>query len=74
MQIRFGYELVYRCAQPVPMILMLEVHASRTPDLLRSDRLTTVPAVPLDQYIDGFGNRLCESSPPRAASGSRPTG
>jgi transglutaminase-like putative cysteine protease len=57
MQIRFGYELVYRCPQPVPMILMLEVHASRTPDLLCPDRLTAVPAVPLDKYIDGFGNR-----------------
>jgi transglutaminase-like putative cysteine protease len=56
MQIRFGYELVYRCAQPVPMILMLEVHPSRTRDLLRPDRLTAAPAVPLDRYMDGFGN------------------
>jgi len=57
MQIRFGYELVYGSQQPVPMILMLEVHASRTPDLLRHDLLTAVPAVPLDKYVDGFGNR-----------------
>jgi transglutaminase-like putative cysteine protease len=57
MQIRFGYEIVYRCPQPVPMILTLEVHASRTADLLRPDRLTAAPAVPLDQYIDGFGNK-----------------
>jgi transglutaminase-like putative cysteine protease len=56
MQIRFGYELVYRCPQPVPMILMLEVHPSRTRDLLRPDRLTAAPPVPLDRYMDGFGN------------------
>jgi transglutaminase-like putative cysteine protease len=56
MQIRFGYELVYRCPQPVPMILMLEVHPSRARDLLRPDRLTAEPPVLLDRYMDGFGN------------------
>ena len=57
MQIRFGYEIVYRCPQPVPMILVLEVHSSRSSDLLRPDPLTVAPAVPLDKYIDGFGNK-----------------
>jgi transglutaminase-like putative cysteine protease len=56
MQIRFGYELVYRCAQAIPMILMLEVHPSRTSDLLRPDRMTATPTVPFDEYVDGFGN------------------
>jgi hypothetical protein len=26
MQIRLGYELVYECPQPTPMLLMLNVH------------------------------------------------
>jgi transglutaminase-like putative cysteine protease len=56
MIIRFGYEMVYWCAQPVPMILMLNAHPSRVPDLLRADRLLTEPQVPLDPYTDGFGN------------------
>jgi transglutaminase-like putative cysteine protease len=56
MNIRFGYELIYTCPQPTPMILMLHAHPSRIPDLLTPDILTTQPAVPLDMYIDGFGN------------------
>ena len=44
MKIRLGYELVYNCPQPVPMILMLHVHPSRISDLLVSDRLVTDPA------------------------------
>ena len=56
MKIRFGYELVYDCLQPVPMILMLHVHPSRIPDLLVPDWLATDPAVPLDTYRDSFGN------------------
>jgi transglutaminase-like putative cysteine protease len=56
MKIRFGYELVYSCPQPVPMILMLHAHPSRIRDLLRPDRLTTEPEVPAHRYEDGFGN------------------
>ena len=56
MKIRFGYELLYNCPQPVPMILMLHVHPSRIADLLVPDRLETTPAVPLDTYMDSFGN------------------
>ena len=56
MRIRFGYELVYTCSQPVPMILMLHSHPSRIPDLIRPDRMVTQPEVPLEMYVDGFGN------------------
>ncbi len=56
MRIRFGYELVYTCPQPVPMILMLHSHPSRIPDLIRADSMVTQPEVPLDLYVDGFGN------------------
>jgi transglutaminase-like putative cysteine protease len=38
------------------MILMLQVHPSRTADLLRPDRMITEPQVPLDTYVDVFGN------------------
>jgi transglutaminase-like putative cysteine protease len=58
MHIHVGYELVYQCPQPTPMILHLNVHYSRAPDLLRPDLLHADPAVPIAIYRDGFGN-LC---------------
>ncbi len=56
MQIQVGYELIYDCPQPTPMLLMLNVHHSRAADLVVPDRLTTDPMVPLRAYHDGFGN------------------
>jgi transglutaminase-like putative cysteine protease len=56
MNIRFGYELVYTCPQPTPMILMLHTHPSRVSDLIRPDEMWTSPQVPLELYKDGFGN------------------
>src|SRR5271154_901825 len=56
MRISFGSELVYTCSQPVPMILTLHAHPSRISDLIRPDRMVTEPQVPLDMYVDGFGN------------------
>ncbi len=56
MKIRFGYELVYTCSQPLPMILMLHAHHSRSADLLQADRMITDPHVPQDVYADSFGN------------------
>jgi transglutaminase-like putative cysteine protease len=56
MKIRFGYEIVYGCPQPVPMILMLHVHSSRTSDLLSADEMIITPQVATDTYADVFGN------------------
>ena len=56
MQIRLGYELIYQSAQATPMILNLNVHATRAADLVRPDRMTTEPQVPLRLYRDQFGN------------------
>jgi transglutaminase-like putative cysteine protease len=56
MQIRLGYELIYRCAHVTPMILTLNVHYSRVSDLVRPDTLRTDPVVPMSLYRDGFGN------------------
>jgi transglutaminase-like putative cysteine protease len=38
------------------MILMLHVHQSRVPDLVRPDEMRTDPVLPLRIYHDGFGN------------------
>jgi transglutaminase-like putative cysteine protease len=56
MQIRVGYELVYECPQPTPMILTLNVHFSRVSDLIIPDHIITSPPTPITAYRDGFGN------------------
>ena len=56
MQIRIGYELVYECPQPTPMILMLNIHFTRVSDLIIADHIITTPPTPLTPYRDGFGN------------------
>src|SRR5215213_4190949 len=56
MRIRIGYELIYDCPNPTPMILMLNVHYSRVSDLEAPDSLLTDPGIAVDAYRDGFGN------------------
>jgi transglutaminase-like putative cysteine protease len=56
MKIRVGYELIYDCPQPTPMMLVLNVHYSRASDLVVPDNVTTDPSVPMSFYRDGFGN------------------
>jgi len=56
MQIRIGYELIYDCPQPTPMILTLNVHFTRVSDLIVPDYLIADPPVPITAYRDGFGN------------------
>jgi len=58
MKLRVGYEVVYECVQPTPMLLMLNVHTSRAKDILVPDLLRVNPRVPFSQYHDSFGN-LC---------------
>jgi len=56
MLLRVGYEFVYDCVQPTPMVLVLSVHYSRASDMLVPDFLVTNPAVPIEGYRDSFGN------------------
>jgi len=58
MRIRAGYEITYECPQPTPMLLLLNVHASRYQDLETPDVIRTDPQIAVTQYHDGFGN-LC---------------
>ena len=56
MQIRVGCELVYQFPQPTPVILVLNVHYSRAPDILKPDPIVTNPSVLVTSYRDTFGN------------------
>jgi transglutaminase-like putative cysteine protease len=56
MQIRVGFEMVYDCPQPTPMIFNLHVHFTRVSDLVGRDNLVIDPPVPMAGYRDSFGN------------------
>jgi transglutaminase-like putative cysteine protease len=58
MLIRLGYDLRFQNYADVPFIAMLNVHPSRLNDLREPDVLYTDPQVPMEQYVDVFGN-LC---------------
>jgi transglutaminase-like putative cysteine protease len=55
-QLQVGFELIYQFPQPVPMILVVNIHYSRSADIVVPDRLVTEPFVPMTSYRDSFGN------------------
>jgi hypothetical protein len=40
-KIRVGYELIYDCPQPTPMMLVLNIHYTRASDLAVPDHVIT---------------------------------
>jgi transglutaminase-like putative cysteine protease len=56
LRIHTGYEIVYDCPAPTPMLLSLSVHPSRRGDLETPDWVRTDPITEVRQYLDGFGN------------------
>ncbi|MEO5738192.1 MAG: transglutaminase family protein [Variovorax sp.] len=56
MKFRVGFEMIYECVQPTPMVLMLNIHFSRAADLLRQDALSVSPFVSSRGFRDAFGN------------------
>ena len=56
MKIRVGYELIYDCPQPTPMMLVLNIHYTRASDLSVPDHVIIEPSIPIAVYRDSFGN------------------
>jgi transglutaminase-like putative cysteine protease len=56
LQIRVGYELIYDCPQPTPMILTVNIHYTRISDIVVPDHPVITPSIPITAYRDGFGN------------------
>jgi transglutaminase-like putative cysteine protease len=56
MRLRLGFEMIYDCPQPVPMIFNVHVHFTRASDLVGRDDLMIDPPVPIAGYRDSFGN------------------
>ncbi|NHN84329.1 transglutaminase family protein [Acetobacter musti] len=57
MEIRAGYDISIQFPAPTPLILMLDIRPEREPDLITPQRPVFEPWVPVQRYIDGFGNR-----------------
>src|SRR6266566_215436 len=70
-EIRVGYELIYDCPQPTPMMLVLNIHYTRAADILVPDHLKTDPPVPIAAYRDSFGNWCSRIVAPKGRSGYR---
>ena len=56
MKIRVGFELIYDCPQPTPMLCILNVHFTRVSDLIGRDDVVVDPPAPMSAYRDSFGN------------------
>ena len=56
-QLRIGFEIIYGFFQATPLVLVVNTHDSRAGDIIVPDDLRTSPAVPVNTYVDVFGNR-----------------
>jgi transglutaminase-like putative cysteine protease len=59
MLIRLGYDIQFETAGTVPIVTLLNVHPSRTKDVLEPDELQTDPLVRIEDFADSFGNHGC---------------
>ena len=64
MLIRLGYDIQFEIPTAVAMVAMLNVHPSRTRNLLEPDELVIEPAIEVTNYIDSFGNRCARFMAP----------
>jgi len=56
MHIRVGYDIVYNCSAPTPMMLMLSIRPERHGDLVTPQIMRLEPHTPWRDYVDDFGN------------------
>jgi transglutaminase-like putative cysteine protease len=57
MLIRLGYDLQFEIPAPVTIVGMLHVHPLRAADLRAPELMEISPEVPVETYLDSFGNR-----------------
>ena len=56
MLIRIGYDISFELANSTPLIAMLYVHPSRRDDLEAPEEIKVEPNLPVNTYLDSFGN------------------
>jgi transglutaminase-like putative cysteine protease len=67
MLIRLGYDIELELSRPMAVVAVLNVHPSRTADLLEPDELRLSPGAIRDEYLDSFGNRCTRILAPQGA-------
>lgn len=55
-ELRAGYTISFRCRQPTPLLLMVNLRPERLADLITPQVISVTPPVPLHDYLDAFGN------------------
>ena len=68
MLIRAGFAISYDCPGPTPMLLMLDVHPDRVPDIQGQGGTSFDRTVSVDRYIDGFGNSCMRAVLPQGVT------
>ena len=56
MYIKIGFDIKLAISSPMALIYLLHVHPSRRGDLLASETVYVEPYLPVDEYLDSFGN------------------
>ena len=64
MLIRIGYNIALRLPFPTAVIYVLHVHPSRSDDLDQPENFRIEPELPVEEYVDGFGNHCGRVNPP----------
>jgi transglutaminase-like putative cysteine protease len=65
MLIRVGFEIEFALQADTPVLAMLNIHPSRSLDLLEPDEIRTQPGLELTHYFDEFGNRCARFVAPK---------
>jgi transglutaminase-like putative cysteine protease len=65
MLIRIGYDIELELSRPLTLVAILNVHPSRTADLVEPDEIRISPSVLKDSYSDSFGNRCTRITAPQ---------
>src|SRR3984957_13576466 len=56
MQIRYGFHIELTLDQPTTLVTLMDIHPSRQGDVIRETPLQSSQTVPIETFIDGYGN------------------
>ncbi len=57
MTIRLGFDMAFESNAPTPMLLLLSTHPDVHDRLVTPEQIVVTPKVPIETFIDGFGNQ-----------------
>ena len=57
MLIKLGYDIALGLPAATTIVCVLRIHPSRTKDLVTPENFRIEPSLPVEEYLDGFGNR-----------------